>query len=86
MSVQHDLHSIHITHRLTLLSIWLLEGNTPSVLEDDITAARNILNYTEIVAFDEILREITIITALTGFARKTLTTWFTMGALFNYYL
>lgn len=38
------------------------------MLEDDITAARNILNYTEIVAFDEILREITIITALTGFA------------------
>lgn len=68
MTVQRDLHSIHITHRLTLLSIWLLEGNTPSVLEDDITAARNILNYTEIVAFDEILREITIITALTGFA------------------
>lgn len=66
MTVQRDLHSIHITHRLTLLSIWLLEGNTPSVLEDDITA--NILNYTEIVAFDEILREITIITALTGFA------------------
>lgn len=67
MSVQRDLHSIHITYRLTLLSIWLLEGNTPSVLED-ITAARNILNYTEIVAFDEILREIAIITALTGFA------------------